>query len=194
MAALALSAGGAAMADTVVFSDNFNAENGGVGVLNYGGFANWSVSDGTVDLIGNGYFQLGMPVANGLFVDLDGSTHNAGVLTSDPINFIIGYTYKLEFDIAGNQRGSANDTVAINVSVNALSDTLTLASSDPLTHITYYFTATATPGALSFANAGGDNIGALLDNVTVTLVPAPQAAGLGLLGSRRRIAKLVKRA
>ena len=31
---------------TIIFSDNFNAENGGVGVLNYNSFANWSVSGG----------------------------------------------------------------------------------------------------------------------------------------------------
>ena len=38
---------------TIIFSDNFNAENGGVGVLNYNSFANWSVSGGTGDLIGS---------------------------------------------------------------------------------------------------------------------------------------------
>ena len=37
----------------VIFEDNFDSENGGVGALNYNGFDNWSVASGTVDLIGN---------------------------------------------------------------------------------------------------------------------------------------------
>ena len=44
----------------VLLQDNFDAENGGTGILNYGTvngvFANWTVSDGHVDLIGNGFF------------------------------------------------------------------------------------------------------------------------------------------
>ena len=63
----------------VIFSDNFDGENGGVGALNYTGFANFSVSNGLVDLIGNGFFDF-LP-GNGLYVDLDGSTSDAGVLT-----------------------------------------------------------------------------------------------------------------
>ena len=51
----------------VIFSDNFNAENGGTGVLNYNSFNNWTVTDGTVDLIGNGFFDF-YP-GNGLYVD-----------------------------------------------------------------------------------------------------------------------------
>ena len=41
----------------VIFSDNFDGENGGVGALNYAGFANFTVSNGSVDLIGNGFFD-----------------------------------------------------------------------------------------------------------------------------------------
>ncbi len=49
-------------------------------MLNYAGFANWDVLDGFVDLIGNGFFDL-LP-GNGLYVDLDGSTGDAGKLIS----------------------------------------------------------------------------------------------------------------
>ena len=66
----------------VIFSDNFDGENGGVGALNYAGFANFTVSNGSVDLIGNGYFDY-LP-GNGLYIDLDGSTSDAGVLTESP--------------------------------------------------------------------------------------------------------------
>ena len=52
-ALLAVAALSPASADTL-FVDNFNTENGGAGVLNYTGFANFGVLGGTVDLIGNG--------------------------------------------------------------------------------------------------------------------------------------------
>ncbi len=38
---------------TILLQDDFTAENGGAGVLNYFGFANWDVTDGSVDLLGN---------------------------------------------------------------------------------------------------------------------------------------------
>lgn len=111
--------------------DNFNGENGGVGVLNYGGFANWTVGSGTVDLIGNGFFDF-YP-GNGLYVDLYGSTSDAGVLTSMALNLGPG-TYTLQFVLAGSTRG---DTNSVNVSLGALfNETFTLASSDPFAIVT----------------------------------------------------------
>lgn len=76
---LVLTEAGTAQA-TVLLSDNFNSENGGAGTLNYAGFVNWTVSDGSVDLCGNGFCDF-LP-GNGLYVDMDGSTGNAGKLTS----------------------------------------------------------------------------------------------------------------
>ena len=55
-AALTAALTGAASA-APLFSDNFNAQNGGVGTLNFSGFTNWTVSNGSVDLIGNGFFD-----------------------------------------------------------------------------------------------------------------------------------------
>ena len=61
----------------IVFADNFEADMLG---LNYTSFViGWAVSDGTVDLIGNGFFDF-YP-SNGKYVDLDGSSGNAGVLS-----------------------------------------------------------------------------------------------------------------
>ncbi|MEZ5560441.1 MAG: hypothetical protein R3E86_18090 [Pseudomonadales bacterium] len=56
VAIAAISLAGAANA-AIIFSDNFDGENGGVGALNYNSFAHWTVLDGTVDLIGNGFFD-----------------------------------------------------------------------------------------------------------------------------------------
>lgn len=112
---LVLTAAGTAQA-TVLLSDNFNSENAGAGTLNYAGFANWTVSDGSVDLCGNGFCDV-LP-GNGLYVDMDGSTGNAGKLTSvATFTLTPGLTYTLSFDLAGNQRGGTGDAVTVQVAM-----------------------------------------------------------------------------
>jgi hypothetical protein len=166
----------------LLFSDNFDSENGGVGVLNYNSFANWTVSDGTVDLIGNGFFDF-LP-GNGLYVDLDGSSGNAGMMTS---NFTLGAgTYQLSFDLAGNHRNDAIETTSVVVNMGVFSKTYSLNRLDPFQTFTETFTiASSITAALSFEGIGADNIGMLLDNVEISSssVPEPATATLLLLGS-----------
>jgi hypothetical protein len=178
-----------------LLSDNFNSENGGVGVLNYAAFSNWNVTEGTVDLIGNGFFDF-FP-SNGLYVDLDGSTSNAGIFTTkNSFTFNSGTDYQLSFDLAGSQRGS---TETVNITLGSLIiDSKTLSSSDPFTTFTYFFTGDGSSAALSFSNLGLDNVGAILDNVTLDVVqgvPEPSTfllIGCGLIslaGFRRNLKK-----
>lgn len=146
-----------------IFSDDFNSENGGVGAINYAGFANWTVNPGTVDLIGNGFFDF-YP-GNGLFVDLDGSTSQAGKMTSSAIAVTPGF-YSLSFMLGGNARGAANDTVSVSVDTGFANQNYVLNYMDPLTAYTLPFQVlSATSINLVFQNAGGDNVGAILDNV-----------------------------
>ena len=154
---------------TIIFSDNFNTENGGIGQLNYNSFANWSVTNGTVDLIGSPGFYDFFP-GNGLYVDLDGTSFQAGTLTSTAIPVAPG-SYILSFLLAGSQRGDVN-TVQVNVSGGLASSTYTLASNVPLTLETMSFTVLApTAINLSFHNEGSsNNIGLILDNVTLNRV------------------------
>jgi hypothetical protein len=172
-----------------VFSDDFNTENGGAGTLNYTGFANWNVTSGSVDLIGNGSFDF-YP-GNGLYVDMEGTTGQPGTITTKQ-TFAPG-AYFVTFDLGGNARGDVDKTTTIDL---GLFGSFTLASGSPYQQ---YQTATVTisaPWQLSFAdqpNGGNQDIGNILDNVSVTSVPEPATwammilgfAGIGFMAYRR---------
>jgi hypothetical protein len=187
-------------ADISMLVDNFNSENGGVGALNYNNFANFTVSNsvsqgGTVDLIGNGFFDF-YP-GNGLYVDLDGSGNGVPGLLETKQAFVVG-TYNLSFDLAGSARG-VDDHVDVNF--GPFSQTYFLPSTQGYTLFTATVTLT-TPSVLSFQNVEPGNIGAILDNVSVVsgavpAVPEPNTlaivcvGALGALGyswRRRRVA------
>jgi len=169
----------------IPFTENFDAENGGTGQLNYTAFANWTVSAGSVDIIGNGFFDFYS--GNGLYVDLAGSTGQAGTITSAPFAFVPGQIYTLGFTLGGNTGGPTN-TVAVLLG-SLVSDSLTLPPSQGLTNYSYNFSVLApTNAALSFRNVEDGDRGAILTNVSI--IPAPAAAAMlalaGIAATRRR--------
>ena len=180
IATLALLGAGAANA-AVVLSDNFNAENGGSGTLNYTGFANWNVSGGAVDLIGNGTYDF-LP-GNGLYVDMNGSTGQVGALTSNA-SFGPG-TYNLTFDFAGSQRGY-DGKISVNFG-DATVAPITLSSGTGFTSESFLLTTTQANSYLTFQSydTGNGNMGGLLDNVVLTASndAVPEPASLALLGA-----------
>ncbi|MCA1246590.1 PEP-CTERM sorting domain-containing protein [Massilia sp. MS-15] len=190
LVAASLLAGSAASQAGVLFSDNFDASAGGLNVTPTG----WTVSDGTVDVVSGGFCLAGR------CIDLDGSSGNAGVL-SRTFALLGGVEYVLSFDLAGNRRSGIDDVLVSFGSASRFFDDL--ASNSPYTGYTLNFTPDSDGMySISFANAGGDNVGALLENVVITAldgnqgeVPEPASvalAGLGLAAlylTRRKRAK-----
>jgi hypothetical protein len=188
--AAGLLAGACTAQAQVIFSDNFNADTQG---LNKTTFVNgWTVTNGTVDVIGTGFFDL-YP-GQGNYVDLDGSMGDAGVFGRS-LSLTGGETYTASFLLGGSQRG---DTNIVNVMFGTTMSSFTLLSNDPLGARSIAFTPGSTGSyVLSFANVGGDNLGAILDDVAVrgavAAIPEPETyalmlAGLGAVGfiARRR--------
>jgi hypothetical protein len=173
-----------------VFSDNFDSYP--ADQLNWvpPASSGWTVgSNGTVDIHGVGGIYDFIP-GNGSYVDLDGTSLSSGLLSHD-VNLIGGTTYVLSFDLAGSHRGSSE---TVNISFGSMASTYSFNSADPFSSFTLNFTPSS-DGSYSFGyqNVGGDNFGALLDNVSVSAVPEPEIyamllAGLGFVGfmARRR--------
>lgn len=154
---------------SVLLSDNFNTENNGFGKFDYSNLTNWNVTDGTVDLIGNGYFDV--LEGNGLYLDLDGTTFKAGRLESkSSFNFSPGDQVVLSFSLAGSQRDGKN---SVDVSLgNLYRESFELSGTEPFRKITRSFTVTSiTSGRLVFDHGkeGSNNVGLLLDNVELSV-------------------------
>ncbi|USX15926.1 pyruvate-binding protein [Oxalobacteraceae bacterium OTU3CAMAD1] len=187
-AAAMLAASLSSHAAVTILSDNFDADKTTNNATKF--VHGWTVSDGTVDVDGTGFVHNEMP-GNGHYVDLDGSTKRAGVL-SNSFTAGAGGIYTMSFDLAGNQRNWGSDTVEVIFGTSR--QTYVIGASDPITTRTLTFAPT-TSGVygLSFHNLGGDNRGAFLHQVTVSAVPetdtyAMLLAGLACVGlvARRR--------
>ena len=185
---------GSTLSQAAVFTENFNGFKADQLKWNPAGANGWVVgptANDTVDLIGQGgSFDL-LP-GNGRYVDLDGSTNSSGVLRNF-VDLIAGTQYTLSFWLAGNQRVDQG-TESVNVHFGGVNQTFNLSYLDPFKTFSLIYTPTVTNTySFGFTTNSNDNVGALLDNVSVTAVPEPETyalmlAGFGLIGfsARRR--------
>ena len=185
---------GSTLSQAAVFTEDFNGFTADQLNWNPAGANGWEVGptvNDTVDLIGQGGgFDL-LP-GNGSYVDLDGSTGSSGVLRNF-VDLIAGTQYTLSFWLAGNQRADQG-TESVNVHFGGVNQTFNLSYLDPFKTFSLIYTPTVTNTySFGFTTNSNDNVGALLDNVSVTAVPEPETyalmlAGLGLIGfsARRR--------
>ena len=185
-AAMVLSA--AAHAAAPVYVDNFYSDAQGLNV----GLVGWTISgaNATIDVVPVGASFQFLGAANGTYVDLDGSTGHAATITKTLTGLADGQ-YALTFELAGNHRDGGTEATTITLS-GAANTVLTPAVNDDSF---YTIVGYASGGVLTFSfhDASNDNIGSLLDNVSVSAVPEPGSvslllAGLAALGfaARRR--------
>ena len=181
-----------ANAQVPIFQDDFDSQTLGLNRAP----VNWQVDGGTVDIIGESLsgdrFYDFLP-GNGIYIDLDGTSQNAGRLFHTRL-LQTGVPYRINFELAGNQRDAGSLDV-VTVTLDNQSQTFQLGWNQPFTSFEMVVTPVSPQlHTLSFENTGGDNIGALLDRVSITLIPEPSTyalmlAGLGIFGfnaSRRR--------
>ena len=173
-----------------LFSDNFNTETPGLNATP----SQWTVSNGTVDIIGSGPNGTANDIlpGTGYYIDLDGSTNDAGRMTSaSPLSLTAGVAHILSFSLAGSQRGGV-DTANFGIDFNSdgildVSGSATLPSAQGFTAFNLPFTpgVSTINGRIVFEGVGNDNVGLLLDNVLLTSVTpsaVPEPGSLALLG------------
>ncbi len=195
LAATVLGAGAAQA--TQVFSDNFNAENGGVAANPYTAFANWTVSNGKFSLKEGAHCEGG----SGGCVGLDG--RDSGPVenefhTASSFSYGAGAVVTLSYDISGSHadcdKCDADDTYEtgflfgnIPTTINAVmvdglnigplnettgidlfGDAFPVGRTDPWQTHTISFTATQAGSVqIDLRSYSTDGSGPLLDNVTL---------------------------
>jgi hypothetical protein len=171
-----------------ILSENFDEVPAVLGVTTAGAFS--AINGTNVDVVGAadsfGYLCAGPESGN--CVDMGGTGGNAyGVIElTTPLTLAAG-TYNLSFDLIGSGRG---ETTSTTVDFGSYSQTFVLASGDITSGVVVNQAVTIAggPTQLEFINNGisDPNIGALLDNVSITAASpsaAPEPSSLMLMGT-----------
>ena len=130
--------------------DNLDADTPGTSAS----LLNWNGANGSADVIGAGFVDI-YP-GNGSYVELDGSSSQAGMIgTTQTFDLLGSVQYRLSFDYARN--GSAVE--APTVGIGSFSQRLNLPPGGIvwLTPLPVLFAATGTAQRLTFSAADTDN-------------------------------------
>jgi hypothetical protein len=171
---------------TTILSENFDEVPAALGVTTAGVFS--AIGGTNIDVVGaaDGFGYLCTGPESGNCVDLGGSN---GIDPVGNIDLTTSLTlaagvYDLSFDLIGSQR---DETTSTTVDFGTYSQTFVLTSGDITSGVVINQAVTVTGGStqLEFIDNGtADNIGALLDNVSVTTASAvPEPSSLMLLGT-----------
>lgn len=194
LASIALGLVSAPASAVVIFSDNFDADVTGLNAP--GGLINWTIDNGTVDVINSGTFSIDCVGGAGKCIDMDGSTGNGGrIISKQTFTVLPGQTWSLRGLISGNQRNDAVDTwIAGFLDATTLSlvgsASGTVAGPDAFASEGLAL-GLGSPATLRvfFEDPGSDNIGFILDDVTLECrgdacasVSVPEPGMLALLG------------
>ncbi len=175
-----------AQPSVILFFDFFFGDNAGVPAENFRLFFQWTVTGGSVDLVGGigpGVFGAPPDEPNGRYVDLGGSTGDPGrfeTIAAFPV--LAGQTYNLSFDF----RSTGGDFNTATVTVGDKVFTVSTSSTD-FTHFSANFTFDqATSIRITFQGDENDrdNSGIGIDGVLfgpVTGSPTPTTGGADLL-------------
>jgi hypothetical protein len=208
-------------ANTMLFEDFENVASNTLSLTTLPGF---TVTGSTVDVVGQ-VNSWGITTTTGNVVDLDGTPGPATIISSPTsFSFNAGDTITLSLLLGGAQRGSVSDDFilgmtlggatpvsgtsgtgyfsnldcAVCTSINSNSFTYYLSGSDPFVESSFSFTAlTAGAFGFSFGTTSSDNVGPLIDNVSLNISPAvPEPStwamlilgffGIGFMAYRKR--------
>jgi hypothetical protein len=178
---------------STIFSEDFQSAINGLNVTQAGQFN--TINNTNVDVVGgSNYGYLCVGPESGQCVDLGGTGGNSFGDLVTSITLAPG-TYNLSFDLIGSQRGLTTST-SVNFG-NLYSNTFVLASNDMTSGVVNQLITVTTGGSyqLQFIDnvldGSNQNIGALLDNVSVTTAdfngqstsPVPEPATLSLMAT-----------
>ena len=194
-AALAAALAGPPAHAGILFQDNFDADNN-ASALNFSALLNWTVSGGTIDYIRSGGFGISCVGGAGGCLDMDGSTGDAGRITSNQsFTLTPGVNYFFDVELSGNQRGGAADNVVLGIiEAGGAEFVLPIGPLAPgAAFAPFGGTFVFQPGSwrIYVEGVGGDNVGAILDNVVLRddrAAPVPEPVtvllfSLGLLAA-----------
>jgi hypothetical protein len=150
----------------VLLREDFEGENDQRYELNYTGFRQWDVVEGTVDLVGTAPFDDFLPRSQGMYVDLDGTSRAAGTLrTRARLNLGPG-TYRLEFRMSGTPRPNQPPNTVIVSLGELFRERITLESYAPLQrYVRTIRVRHRTRARLAFQHLGGDDYGNFIDDI-----------------------------